>query len=417
MFDAIVVGAGPGGATAAHYMGRAGLKVLLVDRAGFPRDKVCGDAISRKATAMLADLGIPSLEGLEDCMPSYGVRLSGDRGDPLTLSFEDEYERGTPPSYVCTRRSFDRLLVDRAVAAGVTFWPHARVDELLRQGDQVSGVRLTRLQANGSGTSEDRFPRSEAVTARVVVGADGAYSVVARELRMPQLDERHYCAGIRAYFRNVATPDPLHHLEVYFLDQVMPGYFWVFPLPGGRANVGVGMLSHTVKKQGVQLKDVLVECLQHPRVRERFDGAEMEGVTKGWGLPLGSKPRRMAGDGWMLVGDAASLVDPFAGEGIGNAMLSGRLAAETVVRAAESRKGTFDVLRAYPKNVMRELGGELRLSYAMQRLGNWKWLLNGVIRKGSRSPDLTRMMTGMFDDENQRRRLLSPLFYVRVLTA
>ncbi|HEX7071342.1 MAG TPA: NAD(P)/FAD-dependent oxidoreductase [Rhodothermales bacterium] len=417
MFDAIVVGAGPGGATAAHYMGRAGLKVLLVDRAGFPRDKVCGDAISRKATAMLPELGISSLEGLDDCMPSYGVRLAGDRGDPLSLTFKEEYDRGAPPSYVCTRRSFDRLLVDRAVAAGATFWPYARVDELLRQGDQVNGVRLTRLQGNGSGEPGDRFPRSEAVNARVVVGADGTYSVVARELRMPQLDDRHYCAGIRAYFRNVATEDPLHHLEVYFLEQVMPGYFWVSPLPGGRANVGVSMLSHTVKKRGIQLKDVLVECLQHPRIRDRFANAEMEGVTKGWGLPLGSKPRRMAGDGWMLVGDAASLVDPFAGEGIGNAMLSGRLAAETVVRAAESQRGSYDVLKAYPKSVMNALKGDLRLSYRLQRLGNWKWLLNGVIQKGSRSQDLTRVMTGMFNDGHHARRLLSPLFYVRVLTA
>lgn len=417
MFDAIVVGAGPGGASAAHFMARAGLDVLLVDRAGFPRDKVCGDAISRKAAAMLPDMGIPDLTGVDECLPSYGVRFCSDEGPPLSLQFDREFAEQRPASYVCTRRTFDRLLVQQAVAAGVTFWPHARVNELIREGERVHGVRLTRLQGEEGHATSDAFPRSESIEAPVVIGADGAYSVVARELRMPQLDERHYCAGIRAYMRNVAYEDPMHPLEVYFLDDVMPGYFWVFPLPGGRANVGVGMLSHSIKKSGIQLKDLLMECLQHPRLRDRFAGAELDGVTKGWGLPLGSKPRRMAGDGWMLVGDAASLIDPFAGEGIGNAMLSGRIAAGVAARALERRDSSYETLRAYPKQVMRELRGELRLSYAMQRMGNWKWLLDAVIRKGSRSPDLAKMMTGMFDDEKQRRRLLSPLFYLRVLTA
>src|SRR5690606_39268942 len=104
MFDAIVVGAGPGGATAALHMSRAGLNVLLVDRASFPRDKVCGDAITRKATAMLPELGIDSLEALDDCQPSYGVRLYGDDGARLSLSFDKEYARGVAPSYVCVRR-------------------------------------------------------------------------------------------------------------------------------------------------------------------------------------------------------------------------------------------------------------------------------------------------------------------------
>ncbi len=177
------------------------------------------------------------------------------------------------------------------------------------------------------------------------------------------------------------------------------------------------MLSSTIKERRVQLKDLLLESLDHPDLRDRFTSAEMEGVTKGWGMPLGSRPRKMAGDGWMLVGDAACLVDPFAGEGIGNAMLSGRIAAETAVQAHRRRAYGSSALQMYPRRLMRQLRSEFRMGHAMQRMVNRKWFLNTVIRKGGKSEDLTRILTGMIEDQRSRRKLFSPLFYLRLLMA
>lgn len=367
---------------------------------------------------MLAEVGIDSLEGLEECQPSYGVRLFGDDGASLSLSYDDEFARGEPAGYVCSRRSFDEMLVQHAIRNGVTFWPHTRVDELVREGEIVRGVRATRLQSlSGEDDSSERYPRSETLLAPIVIGADGAYSVVARELRIPQFDERHYYSGIRAYFRNVGFDDPMHHAEIHYLDEAAPGYFWISPLPDGRANVGVGMLSSSIKERRLQLKDVLIDALDHPHLRDRFKDADMEGVTKAWGLPLGSRPRKMAGDGWMLVGDAASLVDPFAGEGIASALLSGKLAGEAAVRARQRDSYSSSTLQDYPDRLMKSLRGQFRLSRAMQRLGRRRRILNAVIRKGGKSEDLTRVMTGMFDHQSSRTKLLSPLFYVRVLMA
>ena len=406
MYDAIVVGGGPGGATAATFMARDGLRVLLLDKDRFPRDKICGDAISGKSVDVLRRLGLIERVMAAEQVGSWGVTFGGPYGDEVAIPFTKELGRPVPPGFVCARAVFDEVLFQGAVEAGAEVWQETQVTDLLRDGEQVVGVRVKRE----GGAEED-------VRARVVVGADGAYSVVARRLGMDQLDERHYCAGLRVYYEGVTGFHPLNHVELHFVDEAIPGYFWIFPMANGRANVGVGMLSKSIKKRDVKLKALLKLFVEHPRFRDRFTDARPVSPVKGWGLPLGSQPRPMAGDGWMLVGDAASLIDPFTGEGIGNAMISGERAARWAKTAAETGDASAVALQGYEAAVRSYLQNELQLSHAMQRLINWKWLLNTVIRKASRSPELADAISCMFDDEGQRRKLLSPAFYVRVLTA
>ena len=130
---------------------------------------------------------------------------------------------------------------------------------------------------------------------------------------------------------------------------------------------------------------------------------------------MGSKPRTMHGDGWMLVGDAASLIDPLTGEGIGNAMLSGRFAAEQAIRAHAVQRFDAATLKPYQDHVLDKLGEELKIAHALQRLSRWKWLLNTVIKKASRNEELRNAITCMFDDLDSRRTLMGPGFYVRAL--
>ena len=408
MYDAIVVGAGPGGATAAAVMAREGQRILLVDKERFPRDKVCGDAISGKSVDVLRRLGIVDQVQATEQIGSWGVTFGAPSGDEVAIPFTKEVDRPVPPGFVCAREAFDEVVFQAAVEAGAEVWQETKVEGLLRDaGGRVVGVRASR-----KGETEP-----VELEVPLVVGADGAYSVVARELGMAQLDESHYCAGLRAYYGGVTGFHERNHVELHFVDEAIPGYFWIFPMANGMANVGIGMLSQAIKRDGVKLKDLLQLCIEHPSFAERFEGAEPVGPVKGWGLPLGSQPRTMAGDGWLLVGDAASLIDPFTGEGIGNAMISGEFAAEWAVRARAANDYSGAFLQGYDRAVNEYLSSELRLSHAMQRLINWKWLLNLVIRKASRSPELADTISCMFDDESQRRRLLSPLFYLRVLAA
>jgi menaquinone-9 beta-reductase len=412
MYDAVIVGAGPGGATCAAVAARAGLRVLLLDKAeAFPRDKICGDAISGKSVDVMKRLGmIDPLLGATQ-LDSWGVTFSGPYGDEVAIPFTKAMDQPVAPGFLCDRVTFDALVLDQARAAGAEVRLGTSVTGLLRDGERVTGVRLKQ------GGQEEEIP------ARVTIGADGAYSVVVRELAaagvrgMDQLDEAHYCAGLRWYWQGVTGFHEKNYIELHFVDEVIPGYFWIFPMADGRANVGLGMLSSEVKKRDLKLKPMLERVVEHPRFRERFAGAEPLEKIRGWGLPLGSKPRKMYGDGWMLVGDAASLIDPFTGEGIGNAMVSGERAAAYAVRAAEADLAMAATLVGYQKEVLSYLGNELRLSHAMQRLGRWKWLLNTVIRKASRSPEVADALSMMFDDESQREKLLSPLFYLRLLRA
>jgi menaquinone-9 beta-reductase len=420
MHDAIIIGAGPGGSSAAIQMARAGLRVLLVDKAIFPRDKICGDAISGKSVEILRDLGLIDRLVAAESLGSWGVTFSGPSGDEVAIPFTKWLDQPVAPGFVCRRTVFDQILLDAAIESGAEVWQHADAERLLMQNGRVNGVRIRRsVQAERLSPASSRSGTRHHVDAHapLVVGADGAYSMVARELGVPQLDERHYVAGLRAYYEGVTGFHSRNHIEIHFVDESIPGYFWIFPMAGGRANVGLGMLSSVVKKRGARLKSLLDTLVAHPRFRDRFAGARRVGPVRGWGLPLGSRPRRMSGEGWMLVGDAASLIDPFTGEGIGNAMLSGTRAARWAVDATAASDYSDLFLAGYEREVLDRLRGELGLSHSLQRLGNWKWLLNLVVRKASRSAEVQEAISVMFDDMGQRRKLVSPLFYLRVLAA
>lgn len=402
-YDAIVVGAGPGGSTAAAFMAQHGLHVLLVDKATFPRDKVCGDAISGKSVDVLRRLDLIEAMLATDQIGSWGVTFGGPGGEEVAIPFTSDLDQPVPPGFVCAREVFDDLVLQKAIASGAH--PHlgASVTDLVMDGPLVRGVMLRDEQGE------------QRIEAPLVIGADGAYSVVARKLGIAQLDERHYSAGLRAYYRGVTGFHEHNNVELHFLSEAVPGYFWVFPMPGGMANVGIGMRSADVKRRKVKLKDLLEACITHPRFRDRFAGAERIGTVRGWGLPLGSQPRAMAGDGWMLVGDAASLIDPFTGEGIGNAMISGEKAAAWAMKSRSEGRYDAAFLRGYEQDVLRYLGRELRISHQMQRLINVRWLLSLVIRRAARSPHVAAAISCMFDDESERQKLLRPGFYLKLL--
>lgn len=410
MHDVVVVGAGPAGATAAAFLADKGMRVALLDKHSFPRDKVCGDAVSGKSVDVLRRLGLVERLQASDQVGSWGVTFSAPAGHEVAIPFTKVMDAPAAPGFVCARTVFDELIVRRAVEAGAELFEGVEADDLIRaENGQIAGIRATSKGGEAAYPVEFRAP--------LVIGADGAYSVVARSLGMTQLDEDHYCAGLRVYYEGVTDFHPRNHVELHFVEEAIPGYFWIFPMAGGRANVGVGMLSSVVKRNGVRLRPLLDSLINNPRFRDRFAAASRISPVRGWGLPMGSKLRPLSGDGWMLVGDAGSMIDPFTGEGIGNAMVAGELAARTAIDATAS--GSFDqrTLSAYDRSLRSYLSGELRLSHTMQRLLNWKWLVNTVIRKASQSEELAGVISGMFDSEEERQKLVSPLFYLKALAS
>ena len=408
MADVAIVGAGPAGAATSLWLSKLGVRHVLFDAATFPRDKVCGDAQSGKAVSELRRLD-PSLvaEMAGDggrFLGSWGFIFVAPNGRPVEVPFRIN-PGGTeqPPGFLCRRREFDRFLVEHLDGRFVERHFGARVTGLERKPD---GVRLT-YSENG---------RDRQGLFQIVVGAGGDRCVVAKRFGLKTVEPRHYSAGLRAYYENVSGLHPRGFIELHFLPEVLPGYFWIFPLPNGLANVGIGVLSETVRKKRMNLKRILQDTVTaRPSIAARFRNARLVAGPHGWGLPLGSKPRRISGGWVLLVGDAASLIDPLSGEGVGNALVSGRIAAEVIAEAVARGDFSGRFLQRYDQRIRQELGAELKLSHRLQRLMRRPWLFNLVANKASRDPELRETISHMFDDLNVRAKLRSPLFYLKLL--
>ena len=237
--------------------------------------------------------------------------------------------------------------------------------------------------------------------ARVVVGADGAASAVARLLGMQNLPMGHVYSAVRGYWEGVEglTED----IELFFIDGVLPGYLWIFPMGGSRANVGLGILSSDVKP-GTHPMAVLMDAVaKHPAVAPRFRNARLDGKVAGWSIPLGSHVRKAYGNGWLLAGDAAALVNPFSGEGVGNALCSGKYAAQAVCDAIASQPGSASLpeasLAAYGKSLGDYIRSEMEEYYKLQRMCRSRFLLNLFIGKAADKPAVRQMLVGMVNSE------------------
>ncbi len=405
--EVCIVGAGPGGVTAALHLAEHGIPCTLIDKAFFPRDKVCGDALSGKVVNELKriDATLPGkLEMMSVSLPSWGIHFVAPDGQPLRIPFRTGYDSAADPTpgYIARRVDFDNFLVNEA---------RQRPEVTLLEGVAIKTFTLD----DGYWSLADEAGEVR-VRSRLLIVANGAQSSFSRKEAGLALHQSHHCAGLRAYYRNVTGCSRENFIELHFLKPFLPGYFWIFPLTGGYANVGVGMLSSHVSRGKVNLRQAMMHLIDtHPALRPRFAEAELVGQIKGYGLPLGSLQRPISGRQFMLVGDAAHLVDPFSGEGISNAMISGRWAADQAAKCL--RMGDFSArcMQGYDASVYRRLGRELQLSYRMQQLLNFPWLFNAVARKAARNPAFAELLSCMFNDLDMRGQLKNPAFYLKLL--
>lgn len=400
-YDLIIVGGGPAGATAALYAHRIGLRTLLVDKSHFPRDKVCGDALSGKAVTILRELGL--LEKVAD-LPGALINVVT-FGSPKHVHIDIDLRRSNRPDlstgYVIRRKIFDHFLFTEAKRVADRTIEGFTVKDVIRENGSVIGI---------SGVSEGH--REERFDGRIVIGADGFNSIVARKLDLYHHDPKHWVVALRQYYSGVKGLD--NQIELHFIDEVMPGYFWLFPTEENLANIGIGMLHQYIKANDVDLRVALDNAI-NTVFHDRFEGAVALEEPIGWNLPVGSSHRPNHGNGFMLLGDAAGLIDPFTGEGIGNAFYSAKFAVDVARSAINADDVSETFLSRYDQMLWDEIGDELKTSHRLQQIGRNRTLLNFVIDKAARSEDVRDTIMGMIVDEVPKRRLANPLYYLKLL--
>lgn len=405
----VIVGAGPAGCATSMFLSKAKIPHTIIDKAVFPRDKVCGDALSGKVVYVLKQLNNGLLEHFTQeanaFLPSWGVKFVAPNGKSIDIPFKsDMTKEAHAPGFISKRMDFDNTLfnwLDPTYADVLT-------GTELKKVEQAENCISLHCQKNGETLVFGNVS--------MVVGAEGDRTVLGKTLAGIKKENLHYCAGIRAYYDGVTQLHPQNFIELHFLPELLPGYFWIFPLPNGQANVGAGMLSDTVSKKKINLKaDMLKAIENNPSIKERFRNAKLLGKIEGWGLPLGSKQRTISGDNFLLTGDAASLIDPFTGEGIGNAMYSGMLAAAHIENALLENRFDAAFNKAYDDLFYERQWDELKLSHTMQKLVKYPWLFNFVVTKAEKNKTLRETISCMFEDLDMRSRLRSPKFYLKLL--
>jgi geranylgeranyl reductase family protein len=378
-WDVVIAGAGPAGAAAAITLAAKGVEVLLLDKAQFPRDKVCGDGIVTASLEIMHQLGIAA----NGFYPIHGVKIISPKKYTWQLRVRSkEVNRDT---CIVPRMIFDHLLLQKALACGCHF-AQSSVTDVLFEHNRVCGIQT---MING----ELRVFRS-----KVVIGADGVNSVIARRLRSDRQQERHRLIAMRGYLEDFAIQP--HQVEVYLFKEIIPGYFWIFPMGEDRVNVGVGMRLDRYKKSGQNLRQILQNFMALPEIKNRCASTATLQNLQSWPLNLASQKKvQRSYNGALLVGDAGAWIDPLTGGGICNALITGQIAAETIYCALIENNFSKEFLKRYEQESEKKLGSEIKRSYYLQTiLANFPGIIDILVKWGAKGTFLMNLANRMYRD-------------------
>jgi len=380
--DVIVVGAGPSGATTAYHLAQAGVNVLMLEKARFPRDKVCGDGLTPRAVKSLVAMGV-DVSPEAGWLRNKGLRVIG-AGMRLELPWP---ELGSYPGYglVRPRSSLDETLARRAQAAGAK----------LLEGVTVTGAVLDDHGViKGVKTRTGNNDPERSMLAPIVVAADGNSSRLAVSMGLAKRDDRPLGVAVRTYYKSPRHDDDYLEswLDLWDGDRLLPGYGWIFGMGDGTSNVGLGLLNTSEAFRNTDYRSLLRRWLKSMPEEWGYIEENQTEPVRGAALPMAFNRTPHYYRGLLLAGDAAGMVNPFNGEGIAYAMESGEILARVIAQAVarSTRAERERVLRSYPVALQQSYGGYYTLGRLFVQLIGKPKLMRYATKHGMSRPALMR---------------------------
>lgn len=382
-FDIAIVGAGPAGSILAYVAARRGLHVALIDRQTFPRDKPCGDGITAGAVQIARQVGLGNI--FSDDVPIISVRVRGPDG--TELNGDSSLREDRTLGYIVPRFDFDKRLFDRALNEGAHDFSGLKFT-----GTSLSGqLRIVKLQARGKG--------SEHIAARLLVGADGANSVVRRALGAPSSAPRHTGIAIRAYARSDAfdVGGPQGPRMIFsFSNELLPGYAWLFPTGRGIVNIGVGRPLAMFQKTGQNLRHMLASFAGQIRSQgidlQELYAPRAHHLPHFGGIPTLAYPRAA------LIGDAASMINSFSGEGISYGMAAGARLGQILPHDVSDGRPINDALMQFQRDFLQTYRAHTTSALLLHRLMRSPHLAKIIISAAAQNPavlhDVAELLIG-----------------------
>ncbi len=394
----IIVGAGPAGATAAYFLAQAGVDVLIVDRAKFPRDKSCGDSICPGAVRVLAQMGLLAWVEQQGYAQNRGYLLSSPNGQTADIPFPQDL--ASHPNYLIPRLEFDHALVQQAIKAGAKLREETHITDMHILDDDYT-------QLVGKYHDQDIT-----LNAHLVIAADGSISSFTRKLGL--VPGPADGVALRCYYKGVEGEAGT--FELHWEKSVLPAYGFIFHLNDGVANVGTGMFQSDLRRLKANLNERLDTFIrQNVHAQVALKHAKRSSPVIGHPFRDDAEHVTPYADHVLLVGDAAGTGHPMTGEGIGPAMVSAKLAAGHAVQALEQGDFSEASLAGYGEDFHAEFDALHRTAKLARRALGYPWLVDRTIGRCSHDAHFASQLAGILAGVVSPRAMLSTGTLMRVV--
>lgn len=342
-FDVLILGAGPAGLSAAICLADSGLRIALIDKAEFPKNKICGDGLTLDVVNQLYLISPELGEAFINFplkFPVYETRIFSP--DFRNISIPSLSKGQSKPMFTCRRTDFDYFL-----------FQYVKHFENIRIFQNTKALGIAQNKDSICVHTDDCD-----FEGKILICADGATSISSSFHGHKKRKKEQFTLGLRSYYKGISPLNDNNPIEIYFVKDILPGYLWIFPLGNGLANVGMGVSVSDLKKYHGSVKEKFEDLIKREPLKKRFGHAVCLEPVKGHLLPMSGEKECISGNRFLVAGDAAGLVDPFSGEGVGNAIRSGRVAATHIKNCFIENDFSAEFNKAYDKEMYKMIGNE-----------------------------------------------------------